>query len=238
MRVCVCERVVRAWSCALVCRGTALIQAEPQPALPSNCTPFWPLLFLPLFQDLLCSFLSNYESKQVLCNKPYTTEVYKGMREPPLLLGPPVPSSKELSPGPKVRNAAPAEGAQNHARESDGVDSLTEPSSPPSRAVRVLRQAAEPCSPSTRNGHIRPQQEPIRPCEGWPVMVRDGAVNCAPRPLLLLIKEKQVYSRPFLERAVKEERIPSQASRRVKGVSILPGSKLETRASSAQPAAA
>lgn len=63
-------------------------------------------------------------------------------------------------------------------------------------------------------------------------MVRQGAVNCAPGPFLLLIKEKQVYGRPFLERAVKAERIPSQASRRVKGVSILPGSKLETRASS------
>lgn len=34
-------------------------------------------------------------------------------------------------------------------------------SSPPSRAVHVLRQGAEPCSPSMRNGHIRPQQEPI-----------------------------------------------------------------------------
>lgn len=53
-------------------------------------------------------------------------EVYKGMREPPLLLGPPVPSSKEPSPGPEVRNAAAAEGAQNHAQERDGVDSLTE----------------------------------------------------------------------------------------------------------------
>lgn len=58
-------------------------------------------------------------------------------------------------------------------------------------------------------------------------MVRDGAVNCAPGLLLLLIKEKKVYARPFLECAAKEERILSQASHRVKGVTILPGRKPE-----------
>lgn len=145
------------------------------------------------FQKLLCwSFLSNDESKQrILQQAIYHRGIQRHARVSPPRTTLDLPLSPHHAlgatsschyravPSLMVRNTTVAQRAQNHIGTWLRGPVCLSSSCPPSRAAcvnlqpRVWHAGRGACSPSRRNGHLRPQKEPITSVritsngEGW-----------------------------------------------------------------------